>query len=165
MIKILDTPDRLPNITSAAQTVHEILSLRLRNWWSRSESHGQWSLQLAQRMYWQQLFFPGRGIGLHHPTIPVSLPAFSKKMNLPVPVSCRLFSAVSGSDNKSCLYEYDVPRTSIYQKDRWNGIPESDWSIPHRYVLDFFLMCNFNSLFLIGSGISIDSRRTEMKWF
>ena len=42
------------------------------------------------------------------------------------------------SGNKSCLYGYDVPDTSIYQKDHWTGIPGSDPTILYLYVLDFF---------------------------
>ena len=34
----------------------------------------------------------------------------------------QVFDGISVSGNKSCLYGYDVPDTSIYQKDHWNGI-------------------------------------------
>ena len=53
----------------------------------------------------------------------IQLPVFLKKKNGQVPVSHRLFDGVSVSGNKSCLYGCDVPDTSIYQKDHWNGIP------------------------------------------
>lgn len=36
------------------------------------------------------------------------------------------------------LIKYDVPGTSIYQKDRWNGIPGLDPAILCRCVWDFF---------------------------
>ena len=53
----------------------------------------------------------------------------SKERNGLVPVSHRLFVEVFVSGNKSCLYGYDVPDTSIYQKDHWTGIPGSDPTI------------------------------------
>ena len=49
----------------------------------------------------------------------VQLPVFLRKKNGLVPVSHRLFVEVFVSGNKSCLYGYDVPDTSIYQKDHW----------------------------------------------
>lgn len=61
-----------------------------------------------------------------------------RKKNGLVPVSHRLFVEVFVSGNKSCLYGYDVPDTSIYQKDHWTGIPGSDPTILYLYVLDFF---------------------------
>ena len=63
---------------------------------------------------------------------------FLRKKNGLVPVSHRLFVEVFVSGNKSCLYGYDVPDTSIYQKDHWTGIPGSDPTILYLYVLDFF---------------------------
>ena len=68
----------------------------------------------------------------------VQLPVFLRKKNGLVPVSHRLFVGVFVSGNKSCLYGYDVPDTSIYQKDHWTGIPGSDPAILYLYVLDFF---------------------------
>ena len=63
---------------------------------------------------------------------------WSDPQYLTVPVSHRLFVEVFVSGNKSCLYGYDVPDTSIYQKDHWTGIPGSDPAILYLYVLDFF---------------------------
>lgn len=68
----------------------------------------------------------------------VQLPVFLRKKNGLVPVSHRLFVEAFVSGNKSCLYGYDVPDTSIYQKDHWTGIPGSDLTILYLYVLDFF---------------------------
>lgn len=58
------------------------------------------------------------------------------------------FVEVFVSGNKSCLYGYDVPDTSIYQKDHWTGIPGSDPTILYLYVLDF-LGIKFNSCFYL----------------
>jgi hypothetical protein len=63
----------------------------------------------------------------------VQLPVFLRKKNGLVPVSHRLFVEVFVSGNKSCLYGYDVPDTSIYQKDHWTGIPGSDPTILYLY--------------------------------
>ena len=49
------------------------------------------------------------------------------------------------SDNKSCLYGYDVPGTSIYQKGHWTGIPGSDPAILYLYVLDWISFRHKNS--------------------
>ena len=68
----------------------------------------------------------------------VQLPVFLRKKNGLVPVSHRLFVDPPPPPTKSCLYEYDVPDTSIYQKDHWTGIPGSDPTILYLYVLDFF---------------------------
>ena len=43
----------------------------------------------------------------------VQLPVFLRKKNGLVPVSHRLFVEVFVSGNKSCLYGYDVPDTSM----------------------------------------------------
>ena len=94
----------------------------------------------------------------------VQLPVFLRKKNGLVPVSHRLFVEVFVSGNKSCLYGYDVPDTSIYQKDHWTGIPGSDSTILYLYVLDFFLGIKIQLLFFIWSEISTGTRRTEVKW-
>ena len=44
----------------------------------------------------------------------------------------------TGSGISQAFYGYDVPDTSIYQKDHWTGIPGSDPTILYLYVLDFF---------------------------
>lgn len=93
----------------------------------------------------------------------VQLPVFPRKKNGLVPVSHRLFVEVFVSGNKSCLYGYDVPDTSIYQKDHWTGIPGSDPTILYLYVLDFFRHKNSTPVF-IWSEISTGTRRTEVKW-
>ena len=75
----------------------------------------------------------------------VQLPVFLRKKNGLVPVSHRLFVEVFVSGNKSCLYGYDVPDTSIYQKDHWTGIPGSDPAILYLYVLDWISFRHKNS--------------------
>ena len=75
----------------------------------------------------------------------VQLPVFLRKKNGLVPVSHRLFVEVFVSGNKSCLYGYDVPDTSIYQKDHWTGIPGSDSAILYLYVLDWISFRHKNS--------------------
>ena len=75
----------------------------------------------------------------------VQLPVFLRKKNGLVPVSHRLFVDVFVSGNKSCLYGYDVPDTSIYQKDHWTGIPGSDSAILYLYVLDWISFRHKNS--------------------
>ena len=94
----------------------------------------------------------------------VQLPVFLRKKNGLVPVSHRLFVEVFVSGNKSCLYGYDVPDTSIYQNDHWTGIPGSDPTILYLYVLDFFSGIKIQLLFFIWSEISTGTRRTEVKW-
>ena len=75
----------------------------------------------------------------------VQLPVFLRKKNGLVPVSHRLFVEAFVSGNKSCLYGYDVPDTSIYQKDHWTGIPGSDPTILYLYVLDWISFRHKNS--------------------
>lgn len=82
--------------------------------------------------------------------------------NVPVPGFHRPFSAAFGSDNKSYLYEYGVPHTSIYQKARLNGIPGSGSSILHQYVWDVFLSY-VSSAPVVKFGVELAQAPKEFK--
>lgn len=76
-------------------------------------------------------------------------------------ISQAIFS-VSESDNKSYLYEYDVPHTSICQKSHWNDTPGSGSTILHQYVSDVFSSYVYSTP-VFQFGVDLTQAPTELK--